>query len=387
MCSKIIIAGNFSCANRGDLAILRGILNIIKEKDKRKIQIITRDIINARLFLGSKYDIIDEIDFTKSRNRIYRNLYRLYILLGLFTLSRKFFAEKDLYDKVYFVGGAYFIDTYGYGKLDLLASFLYRSKNVQLIGHSVGPFNSFLYKTVSKRLYKECSFIGIRDMVSLKCVKEKLKLKKNIHLIPDTAFAFIPDLLEKKIIPKIKPKSLTIAMTVRELSPFDKVLKISQEEYSKIFLDLAEFLLSKNVNIIVVSMCTPLNGYHKDDRSTAKDIFNSISNKNFRIIEEELSDLEIGEVFKGCDLVIGTRLHSCILSMAVGTPAIAVYYEHKSLGVYKKLKLSHLSKLIRELENHEEIYDLMQKTNTSEFNEKLRNIINIEHKFLNSLDL
>lgn len=386
MSRKIIIAGNFSCANRGDLAILRGLLNIIKKNEKRKIQIITQDIINARLFLGSKYEIIDEKKIIKSRNRIYRNLKRLFILLGFFTFYRKFIAKKDLYEKVYFVGGAYFIDTYGYGKLDLLSSFLYRSKNVQLIGHSVGPFNSFLYKNISKILFKQCSFIGIRDMVSYKFLNQKLKMKKNISLIPDTAFAFIADLLEKKI-SKIDSQNLTIAMTVRELSPFDKVLNISQDEYNKIFLNLVKFLLSKNINIIIVSMCTPLNGYHKDDKSVAKKIFNSISNKNFRIIEKELSDLEIGEIFKRCDLVIGTRLHSCILSMAVGTPAIAVYYEHKSLGVYKKLKLSNLSKLIRELENLEEIYDLIQKTITPEFNEKLRNIINTEHKFLCSLDL
>ena len=84
MSIQVTISGNFSCANRGDLAILRGLLNIINE-DANKIQIITKDVANARSFLGLEYKIIEEDSVVKSKSRIYRNLYRLFILLGLFS--------------------------------------------------------------------------------------------------------------------------------------------------------------------------------------------------------------------------------------------------------------------------------------------------------------
>ena len=386
MSIQVTISGNFSCANRGDLAILRGLLNIINE-DANKIQIITKDVANARSFLGLEYKIIEEDSVVKSKSRIYRNLYRLFILLGLFRIARKFSTKNKQFEKVYFVGGAYFIETYGVGKLDLLAYFLNRSHNVQLIGHSVGPFQHFLYKKISKNLYKECTFIGVRDIISLESFNNTLNLKKNIQLIPDTAFAFIPELLRENIISKKAKERTTIGITVRELSPFDKILNISQQEYNNIFLNLVQFLLSKGIDVVVVSMCTPLNGYHKDDRSTAKEIFDSINDENFKIIEDELSDLEIGEVFKSCDLVIGTRLHSCIISMGVGTHAIAVYYEHKSLGIYQKMGLIELSKMINELENHEEIFELIKKIIVPSFRENLRQIVNAEREFLNNLFL
>ena len=62
--------------------------------------------------------------------------------------------------------------------------------------------------------------------------------------------------------------------------------------------------------------------------------------------------------------------------MGVGTPAIAVYYEHKSLGIYKKMGLIELSKMINELENHEEIFELIKKIIVPSFRENLRQIVN-----------
>jgi colanic acid/amylovoran biosynthesis protein len=48
-------------------------------------------------------------------------------------------------------------------------------------------------------------------------------------------------------------------------------------------------------------------------------------------------------------LLIGTRLHSVILSLRYNTPAIALYYEHKSLGILRKVALEQYSFTIKEL--------------------------------------
>ena len=48
-------------------------------------------------------------------------------------------------------------------------------------------------------------------------------------------------------------------------------------------------------------------------------------------------------------LTIGTRLHSAIISMNFGTPAIAFNYEHKSRGVMNELDMDFLSSDINEL--------------------------------------
>lgn len=52
----------------------------------------------------------------------------------------------------------------------------------------------------------------------------------------------------------------------------------------------------------------------------------------YRVVMDEFNDLELGILLAGCHLTIGTRLHSAIISMNFGTPAVAINYEHKSLG-------------------------------------------------------
>lgn len=41
-----------------------------------------------------------------------------------------------------------------------------------------------------------------------------------------------------------------------------------------------------------------------------------------------------------CALVVGTRLHACIMAISVGTPAISLGYQEKSRGVLARLGLS-----------------------------------------------
>lgn len=48
---------------------------------------------------------------------------------------------------------------------------------------------------------------------------------------------------------------------------------------------------------------------------------------------------ELQAYFAGVDVVVGTRLHSCILAMTSGTPAVALAYQPKATGTYKLLGL------------------------------------------------
>ncbi|MDF3008927.1 MAG: colanic acid biosynthesis protein [Enterobacter kobei] len=64
---------------------------------------------------------------------------------------------------------------------------------------------------------------------------------------------------------------------------------------------------------------------------------------------DELNDLEMGKIFSACDLTVGTRLHSAIISMNFGTPAIAINYEHKSAGIMQQLGMPEMAIDIRHL--------------------------------------
>lgn len=64
---------------------------------------------------------------------------------------------------------------------------------------------------------------------------------------------------------------------------------------------------------------------------------------------DELNDLEMGKLLSACDLTVGTRLHSAIISMNFGTPAIAINYEHKSAGIMQQLGMPEMAVDIRHL--------------------------------------
>ncbi|MCL7705088.1 colanic acid biosynthesis pyruvyl transferase WcaK, partial [Enterobacter kobei] len=63
----------------------------------------------------------------------------------------------------------------------------------------------------------------------------------------------------------------------------------------------------------------------------------------------ELNDLKRGKLLAAGALTRATRLHSAIISMNFGTPAIAINYEHKSAGIMQQLGMPEMAVDIRHL--------------------------------------
>jgi polysaccharide pyruvyl transferase WcaK-like protein len=57
-------------------------------------------------------------------------------------------------------------------------------------------------------------------------------------------------------------------------------------------------------------------------------------------IDEDTDVRHLEETYARCALVIGTRLHACIMAVAVGTPAISLAYQEKSAGVLENVGLA-----------------------------------------------
>jgi colanic acid/amylovoran biosynthesis protein len=74
-----------------------------------------------------------------------------------------------------------------------------------------------------------------------------------------------------------------------------------------------------------------------------------IDKTKYKVVMDELNDVELGTLLSYCELTIGTRLHSAIISMNFGTPAFAINYEHKSKGIMKQLGLPELGIDVSEL--------------------------------------
>lgn len=82
----------------------------------------------------------------------------------------------------------------------------------------------------------------------------------------------------------------------------------------------------------------------QDDLAVARRLGGVLSDRAVAIdVASEARDPDaLKDTFAHLDLVIGTRLHSCILSLSARTPAIALAYQPKTVGTYAMLGLDDL---------------------------------------------
>ncbi|WP_322534640.1 glycosyltransferase family protein [Vibrio parahaemolyticus] len=143
--TKILIVGNHCCSNRGDAAILRGLIDFIEEEYPNfSVDITSRYVDGAKWFFNNTVhnDILaKEKDKYKSisgkiKNRLINNfLLPIYIKGGID--SKKFLPKSyenfsnfiNKYDFVIQVGGSFFVDLYGVSQFEAAAVCI-REKNL-----------------------------------------------------------------------------------------------------------------------------------------------------------------------------------------------------------------------------------------------------------------
>ncbi|AXB30269.1 colanic acid biosynthesis pyruvyl transferase WcaK [Vibrio campbellii] len=352
--SNILILGNHSCSNRGDAAILRGLVeHITRTYPTSKITATTRYTQAAHFILPETTFINDSLfkaEFLGNRvSRFIKN--RLFKYLGVSALKdggfkfahnehKKFAASLEQYDLIIQVGGSFFVDLYGSKQYE--APLIAQSKKIPyiMIGHSVGPFSTTESQSLARICFDKTPLL-LRESVSLKHC-DTLALP-NPHIIQsaDTAWLVSPSRVSLPLEIESFITQPTIALTLRDLRPFDVRLGISQEEFERQIIQLCEHLNQRGYQIIFASTCTGLDGYHKDDRMVAQKIARQLKNpKTAYVVMDELDDVQLGSLLGQCVLTIGTRLHSAIISKNFGTPAFAIAYEHKSQGILNQMGLS-----------------------------------------------
>lgn len=379
---KLLLVGNHTCGNRGDGAILRGLLDNIRTIDPSiEIDIISRyatsssyllnETINPDVLHVGKKKSNNTGLFAKIKNKIDRYLLPRILLShaegkGFFRrfplplYISEFVSDLKSYDAVIQVGGSFFVDLYGTPQFEhVLCSFIAK-KPIYLIGHSVGPFENDFFKKISNYSFSKVNKLILREEVSYDImVRDGISTDKVIMGV-DTAFLVNESkiqntnyILEHWL--EILKRKPTIAITVRRLSPFDKRLGVSQDRYEEAIASVVDTYINKGFQVVAFSTCTGIESYNNDDRMIAYSVGKKLTShpSEYHIVMDEINDLELGILLRECQITVGTRLHSAIISINFGTPAVAINYEHKSLGVMKGLDMNYLSADIKELLNGE----------------------------------
>lgn len=367
---KLLLVGNHTCGNRGDAAILRGLIAELRSQNSEiEIDIYSRFPVSSSYLLGEELqmDPLDQYHNTSNtfKDRIWKRFSRRFLgyqlanklkrssLNSLPEHISKQVEHIKQYDAIIQVGGSFFVDLYGPAQFEHALCALIAKSKLFMLGHSVGPFNSKKYAKLANQVFSSVDELALRESLSLEYMHQAAIADTKVTTGSDTAW-LVPNAivnLPSHILTLVK-NGPVIAITLRDLAPFDKRLGVTQEEYQQSFASIIDALISDGYYIVLCSTCTGIDSYQRDDRMTALKVQALVKNKEqCYVIMDELNDVQLGSFLSMCALTIGTRLHSAIISMNFGTPAIAINYEHKSKGIMAQLNMAELSKDITSLFN------------------------------------
>jgi len=358
--SRILIVGNHTCGNRGDGAILRGLLECLAEAlPGSKVDVTSRFPTSSEYLIGRRllpdtlnayYNEAAKKRFGGLRPKVLRRLVPRILhghLMGrwwarwvkLPQRHRETIEWMKGYDLVIQVGGSFFVDLYGPTQYDQSICALLAGRPVYMIGHSVGPFQQPFFRQISEDVMTRVNAVALREEVSARYMTEGRIPQDKVRWTSDTAWLVNPGVNEP-----VDTAQPTVAVTFRELAPFDKRLGVTQAEYETAFAELLDAVIEAGYRVVAYSTCTAIDGYPKDDRMVALKVRARLRHpESFHVEMNELNDVEIGRRLATCVLTIGTRLHSAIMSMNFGTPSVALNYEHKSEGIMKRLGVDDLA--------------------------------------------
>ena len=369
---KLLILGNHTCGNRGDSAILRGLLDAIHTlQPETEVDVMSRYPVSSSWLLNRPVMGDPLYSQMKQHNnaagvmgrvkKVLRRRYQHQVLLSRVTDSGNlrniaiaqgftdFVRLLSRYDAIIQVGGSFFVDLYGVTQFEhALCSFMAK-KPLYMIGHSVGPFQDAQFNQLANALI-------LRESVSLELMKRSEITTEKVESGVDTAWLvdnhhddFDPGYAVQHWL-QTAAKQKTVAITLRELAPFDKRLGTTQQAYEQAFAGVVNRILDEGYQVMALSTCTGIDSYNKDDRMVALNLRQYVNDPaRYHVVMDELNDLEMGKILGACDLTVGTRLHSAIISMNFMTPAIAINYEHKSAGIMQQLGLAEMAVDIRHL--------------------------------------
>ncbi len=347
--TDILITDYYSASNRGDAAILEGVMSSVSNViNDASYEVITENPQSAQLLH----------DIPIREQQISPQQWMSWLKNGSFTerirdFDLSHYREADI---IISTGGHHLTDTYYPAKLGMLAELLFCTRcagSVAMVGQTCGPFNNKMYKLPTKRVLNKIDLITVRDRQSLENLKQIGVNDTKIYYTADAAFAIntentdVSSLSTKRNerIPNLQNKSVTIS--VRRIDEFFSCEE--QKEYINSISYSADNLIEKGYNVVFASTCTGLDGYTKDDRMTAHTIVDTMKNSGATILSGEYSPYDLTNIYKQAELHIGTRMHSCILALLSGTPVIGLEYQFKVKELFSQINLKNYSIPIKNL--------------------------------------
>lgn len=377
---KILIAENIPTLNKGELAILEGMLesfkllddkfevsilsalpNIDRQRYSENIKIIKADFLNIYgdiLNYPKKSEIFTSIIFAV-KHFIFLFLYKI-LNYKVLNLMKSPIWKAYLDSDVIFIGhnGVFGLGTRIIPEKNLITYFSYLflpffgsviKKPLVIYAGSIPPFKQnqrFLWRWISF-LLSRVDLITLREEKSLENLYEIGYSENKAFVTADIAFLLEADIktasqiMNKEGIDYNNGPLVGFTIT-REIASTAFAGLGPKKSYKKHVNQIAEFLDDfinvTNAKIVFLPHSIGF-GEKYDDRLVSEDIYRICKNKkSVYIIKNEYSPAELKGIMNYFDFFIGERLHSVIGALSMKIPSIVItYHKDQRIGIINDL--------------------------------------------------
>ena len=376
--AKIVMTNGWSDDNKGDAAIVHGLIELIRKRDPgAEITLLSsfshRDPSFSRHYrlTSQRYPGIRVLGALLPASswggRIGRRLRRVaFLVRGLWLLlvaphraklglgwslsseERETLGALQEADLIIAKGGhLYFSDGSLLGLLGLFIN-LYPlligqrlGRTCLIYGQSIGPVKGRVHGWLLARALKRCAKVVVREQASFELVRHLLPttMRRHVEVSWDTAFAIQPEPIPAEI-ERMLPDRF-VAVTLRQWHfPYakdDRVAKVTYQKYLKSMAEMINYCqrVERLRAVIVPQVVGPTK---MEDDYRAWDELAQHCESDLVEIRADLTPGQLASIYQRAEALVGTRFHSVILAATVHTPAIAIsYHGHKADGIMQML--------------------------------------------------
>lgn len=342
-----IILGHPDCRNKGDEAVLLGLIKGINSVYP-----------SLRIVIPSYAPEYDRKYIPEGPNNVtFSEYWRPPFLMGkIIRKLRRTFGQTrpkklDPIDRfimayrscikasefVVFSGKDLFCEDYGeeslYWWMDRLSVACDLNERVYLWGVSAGPFSNKNERNF-KELIDRVSMITPREARSFEYICT-LSNPEKCHLMPDPAFAVPASKPTEYTFPLKEEKNNRIGFSISGgLVRYRDLDKLS---YLEIFKDTI-IDLNRSYDIEILFVPHVAIGEANNDYVVSQELKDLLFQYKIRVIlpPPDLKATEYKYMIESCDLFVGTRAHTMIAALAAGVPTIGIAYSVKTYGILEE---------------------------------------------------
>lgn len=192
---------------------------------------------------------------------------------------------------------------------------------VFVVGQSVGPLESHWSRRLVHFTFSRCAGVWVRDKRS-QLLLSQIGVKSSV--CPDTAFYL------KAERPPHREEAYVVVTTRQWYFPYSHV-NDRAELYGRYLTAISsgiEYWVERGYNVVLVAHTVgPTES--EDDRISVQHVSERLgetAKRKLKIVTQDLSPLELMNLYGGAYAMIGTRFHSVIMALTSGVPAVAISY-------------------------------------------------------------